>query len=211
MEKKYQLKRSVFVLFCFESCIKLVMKAFSIFNCHFPHGVSVRTPKNRGQLPCVSLCLLFKGFSVDFEKVSNLPCGVTHAFTVKFNPDESKLKMGHSSVLMPVQVQIIALAFVFLFPSSGIVASLLTRDFSLLGVWQASHGGRMQVQLCAVITQPTVAVSPATLEFDTLQCGMCQVIAYSTLFFFMNKTSWGRHNSQVVPEYVDIPYPDLQL
>lgn len=82
---------------------------------------------------------------------------------------------------MPVQVQIIALWSRFLFSNSCIVASLLTRNFSLLVVWQASHGGRMQVQLCAVITQPTIAVSTDTLQFDTLQCGMCQVIAHSTL------------------------------
>lgn len=56
----------------------------------------------------------------------------------------------------------------------------------------------MQVQLCAVITQPTIAVSTDTLQFDTLQCGTCQVIAHST-----NKTA--------VPEYVNIPYPCLQV
>lgn len=89
--------------------------------------------------------------------------------------------MGHNSVLMPVQVQIIALWSLFLFSASGIAACWLTRLFFLLVVWQASHGGRMQVQLCAVITQPTITVSTDTLQFDTLQCGTCQVIAHSTL------------------------------
>lgn len=64
----------------------------------------------------------------------------------------------------------------------------------------------MQVQLCAFLTQPTIAVSTDTLEFDTLQCGMCQVMAHIT-----TNTSWGRHISLVVPEYIDIPYPYLQL
>lgn len=38
----------------------------------------------------------------------------------------------------------------------------------------------MQVQLCAVITEPAVTVSADTLHFDMLQCGMCQVIQAST-------------------------------
>lgn len=33
----------------------------------------------------------------------------------------------------------------------------------------------MQVQLCAVVTEPTVTVSADALRFDMLQCGMCQV------------------------------------
>eukprot|EP00066_Takifugu_rubripes_P027985 XP_011617251.1 PREDICTED: hydrocephalus-inducing protein homolog [Takifugu rubripes] len=64
------------------------------------------------------------------------------AGTVKFNPQEAKLKMGHRSVLLPVQT---------------------------------SHGGRMQVQLCAVVTEPAVSISADTLQFDMLQCGMCQI------------------------------------
>lgn len=120
------------------------------------------------------LCIFcLKGFSGEFERVKSLPCGGTHAFTVKFNPQEAKLKMGHRSVLLPVQVQGVALWLV-----CANVAFMLTG--SCFCCWQTSHGGRMQVQLCAVVTEPAVTLSADTLQFDVLQCGMCQVIQDET-------------------------------
>lgn len=44
------------------------------------------------------------GFTVEFEKVKNLPCGETHTFTVKFDAQGSSMKKGDVSVLMPIQV-----------------------------------------------------------------------------------------------------------
>ena len=46
----------------------------------------------------------FKGFTADFERVKNLPCGETHAFTVKLDPGGANLKRGDISVVLPVQV-----------------------------------------------------------------------------------------------------------
>lgn len=68
-----------------------------------------------------------QGFSGEFERVKNLPCGGTHAFTVKFNPQEAKLKMGHRSVLLPIQVQRAAFWLV-----CANVAFMLTGGLSLL-------------------------------------------------------------------------------
>ncbi|XP_071313817.1 hydrocephalus-inducing protein homolog isoform X2 [Trachinotus anak] len=82
------------------------------------------------------------GFSAEFERVKNLPCGETQTFTVKFDPQEAKLKMGDICVVMPIKVV---------------------------------GGPMVQVRLCAVLTMPAIAVSMDTLQFDTVQCGMCQM------------------------------------
>lgn len=55
-------------------------------------------------MACVCCCF-FKGFSAEFERVKNLPCGETQTFTVKFDPQGANLKMGGISVVMPIQVQ----------------------------------------------------------------------------------------------------------
>lgn len=39
----------------------------------------------------------------------------------------------------------------------------------------------VQVRLCAVVTVPAITVSTDTLQFDTVQCGMCQVIQYDNM------------------------------
>lgn len=49
------------------------------------------------------------GFTVEFEKVKNLPSGETQTFTVKFDAQGSSVKMGDVSVVMPIQV--VALTF----------------------------------------------------------------------------------------------------
>ncbi|KAM9351908.1 hydrocephalus-inducing protein homolog [Symphorus nematophorus] len=82
------------------------------------------------------------GFYAEFKRVKNLPCGETQTFTVKFDPHGANLKMGDTSVVMPIQV---------------------------------TGGAVVQVQLCAVVTEPAVTVSTDTLHFDTVQCGMCQM------------------------------------
>ncbi|XP_076588631.1 hydrocephalus-inducing protein homolog [Chaetodon auriga] len=82
------------------------------------------------------------GFSAEIEKVKNLPCGGTRAFTVKFDPQGVNLKMGDISVIMPIQV---------------------------------TCGPVVQVRLCAMVTVPAITVSTDTLQFDTVQCGMCQI------------------------------------
>ncbi|XP_030281249.1 hydrocephalus-inducing protein homolog isoform X1 [Sparus aurata] len=48
--------------------------------------------------------LVGTGFSTEFERVKNLPCGQTQTFTVKLEPRGASLKMGNISVLMPIQV-----------------------------------------------------------------------------------------------------------
>ncbi|XP_039456431.1 hydrocephalus-inducing protein homolog [Oreochromis aureus] len=40
---------------------------------------------------------------------------------------------------------------------------------------QVTGGPTVQVRLCAVVTMPAVTVSSDTIQFDTLQCGMCQM------------------------------------
>ncbi|XP_026166304.1 hydrocephalus-inducing protein-like isoform X3 [Mastacembelus armatus] len=44
------------------------------------------------------------GFSAEFERVKNLPCGETQTFTLKFDPQGAKLHMKDISVIMPIQV-----------------------------------------------------------------------------------------------------------
>ncbi|XP_031731518.1 hydrocephalus-inducing protein homolog isoform X1 [Anarrhichthys ocellatus] len=44
------------------------------------------------------------GFSADVKRVKNLPCGETQTFTVKFAPQRANLKIGDTSVVMPIQV-----------------------------------------------------------------------------------------------------------
>lgn len=47
-------------------------------------------------------------------------------------------------------------------------------------VMQVKDGPMVQVRLCAAVTVPAITVSTDTLQFDTMQCGMCQV-QYSTV------------------------------
>ncbi|XP_037539075.1 hydrocephalus-inducing protein homolog [Nematolebias whitei] len=42
---------------------------------------------------------------------------------------------------------------------------------------QVVGGPQVKVRLCAVVTMPTVTVSKETLQFDTVQCSMCQIQA----------------------------------
>ncbi|XP_075998116.1 hydrocephalus-inducing protein homolog [Genypterus blacodes] len=44
------------------------------------------------------------GFSTEFERVKNLPCGETETITVKFDPQGANLQMGNIRVVMPIQV-----------------------------------------------------------------------------------------------------------
>ncbi|XP_075998117.1 hydrocephalus-inducing protein homolog [Genypterus blacodes] len=44
------------------------------------------------------------GFSTEFDRVKNLPCGETETFTVKFDPQGANLQMGNIRVVMPIQV-----------------------------------------------------------------------------------------------------------
>ncbi|XP_024138466.1 hydrocephalus-inducing protein homolog isoform X3 [Oryzias melastigma] len=44
------------------------------------------------------------GFTAEFKKVKNLPCGETETFSVKFDPQRAKLKMGNACVILPIQV-----------------------------------------------------------------------------------------------------------
>ncbi|XP_073328914.1 hydrocephalus-inducing protein homolog [Pagrus major] len=48
--------------------------------------------------------LVGTGFSTEFERVKNLPCGETQTFTVNLEPQGANLKMGDTSVIMPIQV-----------------------------------------------------------------------------------------------------------
>ncbi|KTG35348.1 hypothetical protein cypCar_00023228 [Cyprinus carpio] len=41
---------------------------------------------------------------------------------------------------------------------------------------QVTKGPQVQVRLCAEVTMPSLTVSTDTLRFDTIQCGLCQVI-----------------------------------
>lgn len=64
----------------------------------------------------------------------------------------------------------------------------------------------MQVQLCAVVTEPTVTVSTDTLQFDMLQCGMCQVIQDNTFLLQVsclhsNVRGWFGKNKMIVPAH----------
>ncbi|XP_070763174.1 hydrocephalus-inducing protein homolog [Enoplosus armatus] len=82
------------------------------------------------------------GFSAEFERVKNLPCGEAQTFIVKFDPQGAHLKAGDIGVVMPIQV---------------------------------AGGPMVQVRLCAVVTVPAITVSTDTLQFGTVQCGMCQM------------------------------------
>lgn len=48
----------------------------------------------------------FEGFAADLKKVKDLPCGEAETFSVKFDPQRAKLKMGNACVLLPIQVKL---------------------------------------------------------------------------------------------------------
>ncbi|KAG7521590.1 hydrocephalus-inducing protein-like [Solea senegalensis] len=82
------------------------------------------------------------GFSAEFERVKNLPCGEAVTFTVDFDPQRANLPTGKTCVVMPIQV---------------------------------TGGPTVHLRLCAVVTMPAVTISTDTLQFDPIQCGMCQI------------------------------------
>lgn len=109
---------------------------------------------------------------MEFERVKNLPCGETQTFTVKFDTQGSSVKMGDISVVMPIQVhphlRITGFEGALQFKTCKISDScFLSR--------QVLHGPTVQVRLRSVVTQPSLTVSPDSLHFDTIPCGMCQV------------------------------------
>uniref|UniRef100_A0A3B4VD89 HYDIN axonemal central pair apparatus protein n=1 Tax=Seriola dumerili TaxID=41447 RepID=A0A3B4VD89_SERDU len=54
-------------------------------------------------------------------------------------------------------------------------AKLQTGDISVVMPIKVAGGPMVQVRLCAVVTMPYITVSTDTLQFDTVQCGMCQM------------------------------------
>ncbi|XP_045894223.1 hydrocephalus-inducing protein homolog [Micropterus dolomieu] len=120
------------------------------------------------------------GFSAEFERVKNLPCGETQTFTVKFDPQGANLKMGGISVVMPIQVTggpmvQVRLCGVVTVPAISVSTNTLQFDTVQCGMCQVTGGPMVQVRLCGVVTVPAISVSTNTLQFDTVQCGMCQV------------------------------------
>ncbi|KAM6936867.1 hydrocephalus-inducing protein homolog [Xenentodon cancila] len=113
-----------------------------------PGKIVSRTVKviNSGLIPASfhadCRCLTGTGFTVELERVKNLPCHETHTFKVTFDPQGAKLKMGNKSVVLPIEVP---------------------------------EGPLVQVWLRAVVTMPAITVSTDMLQFDTLQCSMCQI------------------------------------
>lgn len=128
-------------------------------------------------------CCFFKGFSSEFERVKNLPCGETQTFTVKFVPQRANMKMGHISVVMPIQVHMDAYKHVvIIFDSVKHLSGPCLPPWSVKSwpwfclILQVTCGPTVHVQLCAVVTEPAISISADTLQFDTVQCDMCQVI-----------------------------------
>ncbi|KAI3370851.1 hypothetical protein L3Q82_007368 [Scortum barcoo] len=54
-------------------------------------------------------------------------------------------------------------------------ANLKMGDISVVMPIQVTGGPTVQVRLCAVVTVPAITVSTESLQFDTVQCGMCQM------------------------------------
>ncbi|XP_077955507.1 hydrocephalus-inducing protein homolog isoform X2 [Gasterosteus aculeatus] len=54
-------------------------------------------------------------------------------------------------------------------------ADLKMGDTSVVMSIQVVGGPTVQVRLCALVTEPAVTISTDTLQFDTVQCGMCQM------------------------------------
>lgn len=123
-------------------------------------------------------CWFFIGFTVDFENPKNQSSENMQTFTVKFDPQGANLNLGYTSAVLPVQVHTGIHLFIpintFHSPSVSHFGSLSLRWFSLL--LQVTGGPVVHVRLCAVVTRPAVTASSDKVQFDTLQCGMCQVL-----------------------------------
>lgn len=75
----------------------LTVSEFRTFKYFLRHFASIN--KHKITFECVA-----SGFTVEFERVKNLPCGETQTFTVKFDAQGSSVRMGDISVVMPIQV-----------------------------------------------------------------------------------------------------------
>ncbi|XP_072492710.1 hydrocephalus-inducing protein homolog isoform X2 [Notamacropus eugenii] len=82
------------------------------------------------------------GFSVQLDRVRNLPFCETEAFEVRCDPLAANLSVGSKEVILPIKV---------------------------LG------GPTLHICLRAKVTIPALSLSHDKLEFDTIQCGQCQV------------------------------------
>lgn len=122
--------------------------------------------------------MFFKGFTVDLKRVKNLPGYESHTFKVTCDPQGANLKMGETSVVLPIEV-----------PTNiqmPIHSEKTIPYMSITGVClvlQVTSGPLVQVRLCAVVTRPAITVSTDMLQFDTVQCSMCQVIHINYLRF----------------------------
>ncbi|XP_056138426.1 hydrocephalus-inducing protein homolog [Lampris incognitus] len=61
-------------------------------------------------------------------------------------------------------------------------ANLPMGDISVVMPIQVTGGPMVQVRLCAVVTTPALTVSTDMLQFDTVQCGMCQINKFLPLY-----------------------------
>lgn len=144
------------------------------------------------------------GFVVELDRVKNLPYCETETFEVKFDPRGANLNLGEINTVMPIQVQqgictfssllhyILFIFFSFLsvfevllfFHHIKYLDPSFLRSNRLNVPWchyavccdyQVVGGPAVQVHLCAVVTMPSLTVSTDTLQFDSIQCGLCQV------------------------------------
>ncbi|KAM9376113.1 hydrocephalus-inducing protein-like [Pholidichthys leucotaenia] len=60
-------------------------------------------------------------------------------------------------------------------------ANLMSGAKSIIMPIQVAYGPMVQVRLCAVVAMPSITVSSDVLEFDMVQCGMCQLKALQLL------------------------------
>ncbi|XP_036605974.1 hydrocephalus-inducing protein homolog [Trichosurus vulpecula] len=82
------------------------------------------------------------GFSVQLDRVRNLPFCETEAFEVRCDPQAANVSIGNKEVILPIKV---------------------------LG------GPTLHICLRAKVTVPALSLSHDKLEFNTIQCGQCQV------------------------------------
>uniref|UniRef100_A0A4X2JPP9 HYDIN axonemal central pair apparatus protein n=1 Tax=Vombatus ursinus TaxID=29139 RepID=A0A4X2JPP9_VOMUR len=141
------------------ACISHVTNAIHHFRAHLPEYIldfgyiilgNVRTHivkiTNTSNLPvsfhAEKSALRDSGFSVQLDRVRNLPFCETEAFEVRCDPQAANVSVGSKEVILPIKV---------------------------LG------GPTLNICLRAKVTIPALSLSHDKVEFDTIQCGQCQV------------------------------------
>ncbi|KAB0389781.1 hypothetical protein E2I00_002165, partial [Balaenoptera physalus] len=114
------------------------------------------------------------GFSIELDRVKNLPYCETETFEVRFDAQGASLSVGNKKVILPIKLCLLIAPVMIqlLFQSRDSSSNPMLRgnnDF------MPTLGPTVHICLQAKVTIPSMTLSCGKVEFATIQCGQCLV------------------------------------